>query len=808
MRIVIFDGILEHHLHESLERALLARGHEVLATGKIGHGFRFPPHGSPAPNLEHAVASALEFAPDWVLVMRPASLPPHLLRRLRRGGARLTAWFSDDPVLFDLSYAPVLEQYDRILHCGTSAVLAFYERYFGRPTGVNLPFWTDHQAFPAVWGTEPPETRALFLGNVHDAVRRRRYFDLSRFGGDIRIHGKVGSDYARIGGGYLDTDAEVIAAGARTDWAVNIPQWFRDHRGMETWFPELDELGFFEFPSRVVQTMAMGVPTVSIIDGGHDFATYPEMLVARTVDDAIDIVRDTSWDADRLSELSTAVLRRFDRHFSAASRAIAIEHFLQDDAWIELDAAARTRWFADIVDVQADIPSVEERRASPVSLNPFRRDSDSLPRRVLLAMPHDSRPVSRAQAVLEALDELGVETEIIATDESGLWDALAAPKLSQLDADDAVLVVDLPVAVPATVRAALGARSVLIADLPVLSSRSAAIAASYDLVATADAAIADRFREAGFSNVVQLARVVVPSFACALAARSATASGRAVRIAESAADEDRLVPGLASMLTQAGLPLLTWSELATMDPVSLAEAVASQTAVVSPRGTKSAPLLDDLFVHVRAATGRAFVPRSAGLTQMPGLVDATPQFASTSELGRKLWRLDDSPTWAASIDAAIDRLRTATDATSAVAGLLRRSGPAATRALHLASDGPLLDSSARCDVRLDAVGWEPRAIVRAVVRTHAGEPSEMAATLLDGDTAIWTGQVQDELLLAIGAPRSARSRLTIRFEHRGAPRVLSTAAAYAIHVGLVDTLLPVPLDVSRIEVLELQPLSN
>lgn len=351
MRIALFDGILEHHLHESLARALTARGHDVLATGRIGHGFRFPAPGAPVEHLERAVDACIAFEPDWLLCFRPASLPPRSLARLRDAGIRLAAWFSDDPVLFDLSYAPVLEQYDRIAHCGGPAVLAHYERYFGRPTGVNLPFWTDRIAFPPVWGTEPAESRAMFLGNVDDAVRRGRYFELGTLAGIVRVHGRVGADHLGLSGGYLDADDEVLVAGARTDWAISIPQRFADHRGLETWFPGLDDLGSFQLPSRIVQCMAMGIPTVSIDPGRGGAELYPELVVVSSAEEAKEVVEDPSWSRERLQERSTAVLARFERHFSAAARAVALEALLGDDErWRELDPDGRSRWFADVVD--------------------------------------------------------------------------------------------------------------------------------------------------------------------------------------------------------------------------------------------------------------------------------------------------------------------------------------------------------------------------------------------------------------------------------------------------------------------------
>ncbi|TFI48698.1 hypothetical protein E4A41_07155, partial [Micrococcus endophyticus] len=172
-----------------------------------------------------------------------------MLQALRATGAALVAWFSDDPVLFEHSYGPVVDLYDLVLHCGGAPVLRFYEERFGRPTGVNLPFWTDHTAFPVVHGARPAETDVLFLGNMVGPVRRWRYDALAAMEHEVTVFGQVGEDPAGLGGGFLDAEHEVVQAGARARVALNIPQVFADHRGQPTWFPGLDALGAFELPS-------------------------------------------------------------------------------------------------------------------------------------------------------------------------------------------------------------------------------------------------------------------------------------------------------------------------------------------------------------------------------------------------------------------------------------------------------------------------------------------------------------------------------------------------------------------------------
>ncbi|MBM6621152.1 hypothetical protein JTF08_06000 [Micrococcaceae bacterium RIT802] len=345
-KIAIFDGILETHVGSSLGRALASRGHTVLNTGKIGHGFKFEEDPVRLKNLEREVDRVLDFDPDYVFVFRPASLPYQLLRRIRSKGSRLIAWFSDDPVLWRLSYGPIVDEYDVILHCGGEKVLGFYENKHGRATGINFPFWTDSQAFPYVYGANDRETDVLFLGNVHDQVRRQRYFDLSSMKPSIRIHGSVGADYYHVGGGYLDSDAEVIDAGSRCAVAVNIPQFFRDHEGLPTWFEGLGDLGFFQYPSRVIQYAAMGIPMVSVVPDSQDLDTFPEIICVDQPSALSSTIERLLRSGD-LPLLSAKTRERFEANYSAEARVLALEAVLEDDGWRKRSLADRVRFFAD-----------------------------------------------------------------------------------------------------------------------------------------------------------------------------------------------------------------------------------------------------------------------------------------------------------------------------------------------------------------------------------------------------------------------------------------------------------------------------
>lgn len=382
MRVVVYDGILETHVADSLAWAMRSRGHEVLNTGRFGSGFEFPTNEDALQTIRQWVDAAIEFEPDLVIVMRPASLPPAEFARIRMHVPHMYAWFCDDPVLFGLSYEPVVELYDVVLHCGTDRVLGFYEEQFGRPTGVNFPFWTSKEFFPHVYRDYEAESELLFLGNARGALRRQRYHDLTKLRHSIRIHGRTGTDFRGMNGGYLDSDAEVVEAGATALAAINIPQYFQDHRGLETWFDGLGELGHFQYPSRVIQYAAMGLPVFNVGVQIDDQRTFPELVAVASVAD-IDRVMTELSDSE-LQALAAKTHLRFQRHFSAASRAMALEALVGGAEWQGLSLEDRTDWFSGF---DAASPPPEEPRGDATSHAAPPRTNE--PRAAISACPLD-----------------------------------------------------------------------------------------------------------------------------------------------------------------------------------------------------------------------------------------------------------------------------------------------------------------------------------------------------------------------------------------------------------------------------------
>ena len=617
MRIAIYDGILETHVASSFERALVRRGHTVLNTGKIGHGFEFPGGGADVSHLEAAVGQVLAFQPDVVLVMRPASLPPKLITRFKKRGIPLAVWLSDDPVLFHLTYAPLLEEYDYVLHCGTERVLQHYEDFFGRPTGVNFPFWTDHEAFPYVWGDEQPESDVLFLGNVHDAVRRRRYFAIGQMAADVRVHGNTGADYLGLAGGYLDSDAEVVSAGAAARIALNIPQFFKDHRGLPTWFPGLDELGFFEYPSRVVQYIAMGLPVISIIPGTEKFDSLPEMLVVPDLAAADAAIADLL--ASDLASLSRAMEARFSRHYSAEARAIAFESFLADDSWRSLDARERNMWFTQF-DGSAPTGTAPARESVAVA---------SPPTQILVVGTAFDRPTSRAAVTLRALTNLGHQARPYDPERGGAVEGTAG-----IICCGAQLADKLP-------EAPGNPWAVLIHETAHQPRDVAVPLTRFDAIGVADASLAARLSAAGHRNVLFCPPAVDADFLkhCAAVTPSAI-----VQTHTSSAADHLFAPAFTADVTDPGMRQQTFESLRELNLPELAAALRSHVGLIGLRGNRTAPVIDEITPFAAVAADVVVLPRVAPSELIAPYGDIAVQVRERGELALKLRRLGNSAT--------------------------------------------------------------------------------------------------------------------------------------------------------------------
>lgn len=346
MRIVLFDDILERHVRRSLARALRTRGHEVHETEIVWHGHRFPKAKTDIEHINEALDRALEFAPDLILNFRAASLTGDMLARVKHAGVRSAVWLPDDPVLYDVCYRQIVDHYDIVLHCGSQQVLEFYsERH--TTTGVNFPFWTDGVEFPRSRGRyDTTQFDVVFLGNLKGGVRRNRYDLLASNPGSVRVYGKIEDDPHGISCGYLEDQSEIVRRLGAARLGLNIPQFFKDYSGAPYDFAGLSGLGFFQFPSRVIQYAAIGLPIISY-GSGTPPATFPEMVVANNPETLRELCRSLLADPTRLDDLANATHQRFESTFSADRRAELLEFVVsKPDDVRRMTVGQRARLFA------------------------------------------------------------------------------------------------------------------------------------------------------------------------------------------------------------------------------------------------------------------------------------------------------------------------------------------------------------------------------------------------------------------------------------------------------------------------------
>jgi hypothetical protein len=665
MRVVIFDGILETHVASSLERSFIKRGHEVFNTGKIGHGFKFPAPGENIAHLEVAVHQTIAFAPDLVFVMRPCSLPPHLIKKIRRANSNtaLAAWFSDDPVLFDLSYAPIVNLYDFIFHCGNQKVLQFYEDMFGRSTGVNLPFWTDHEAFPYIWGAEEPKTDFLFLGNVHDKVRRGRYFELGELKQSVRIHGNVGSDYFGLSGSYLDSDSEVVGSCASAKMALNIPQFFENHRGLDTWFEGLGKLGFFEYPSRVIQYMAMGLPTISVIQGRPQFRSYPEMFVANDINEAGELFEACEPNLESISQL---VVARFDKHFSADCRVLAIESAIASSDWKDLDASEREIWFTQFDGQKASTTPSKPNVLAPCAKDRILVKEKSLPRgdkKVLICGHFESEGYwSRSRALSSLLgqfvnvEELCLDShpELLVPDPNYVCKyAINISKIDQLkhlgDAEipfDAIFVVGEDISITNAACKYLKDRnitSILVDDSsPLIVEKQIPQLAGFDLVAYGNQATWQQITQNGFTEAVFLP--IFPDEQYIASVLSDTPNSDIVHLRENSRSEESTAPCYVyDFASGAPKSTIDYADLYAMSPEAVRESLNSEVVIASLKGNRNYPKPSQVAVNAAASSVYSFVPRCADESRLYPLNKLSIMVQKTGELATKVSLYNSSP---------------------------------------------------------------------------------------------------------------------------------------------------------------------
>lgn len=331
MKVIIFDSILERHLGQSLKRALEYLGHDVVFTDLILHGHSMIHSQKDIDFMWEEIKKVCKDGGDLFISFRPMNLLPEMVEYI--SDKMLTAiWLSDDPVLYKTCYSLVVNYYDVILHCGYDDIMQFYENN-NHPKGFNFPFWTDNISFPYVYQPHNAEYDIAFLGNMNGQVRRKRYMELDSLPFEKKVFGLLDSDPLGMHGGfirdgYLHTD-RVSDVLSKAKIGVSIPQFFKEYDGLDYDFEGLAELGYFQFPSRVIQYAASGLPIAAIGDSKMKEA-FPEVHVADTIDGFKEYIKNIISDASFAMSESLKIKQGFQQRFSALSRALLLEDIVDN----------------------------------------------------------------------------------------------------------------------------------------------------------------------------------------------------------------------------------------------------------------------------------------------------------------------------------------------------------------------------------------------------------------------------------------------------------------------------------------------
>lgn len=334
MKIILFDSILERHLVESLERALIYLGCEVLNTNLLVHSHEMIKKNADKKIIWDALEKAIEFKADLLIAFRPMNLTNEMLIYLRKH-MKIAVWLSDDPVLYKVCYEKIAKNYDILLHCGSEKIIEFYHNK-GFTHGVNFPFWTDHHAFPNIYNPEKSEVDVVFLGNMHGQVRRKRYLEFASLPYSKKVYGLLDSDPCGIHGGFIheayhhcDLVSNILS---KAKVGLSIPQFFKEYKGLHYDFKELSSLGYFQIPSRVIQYVASGLPCISI--GENDMKNiFPELEIKSSLLELKPYINNITSSLEYAKEQSNLVLERFRCNYSSLARANFLLEIIKNEQY-------------------------------------------------------------------------------------------------------------------------------------------------------------------------------------------------------------------------------------------------------------------------------------------------------------------------------------------------------------------------------------------------------------------------------------------------------------------------------------------
>lgn len=315
MKLGVIDGINENHVVESFLAAARSRlDLSVVETGRIWRS-NFFPEGAAHSLVWNALEDLVERGVDAIFCFRASALTPEMLKWIRSRNITSVVWLPDDPVFFDVCYRHVVGLYDWVLNCGNRKVLEYYEETLN-VKGWNFPFWTGKDTFQRIDARK--EVDAVFLGNISKGVREDRVSILTNLPCSVRQYGKTIIEACDIGAGWLNTEKEISEALSKAKVAINLSQEFSRYKGREEYFEDLESLGSFEIPSRLVQYIACGLPVVSL--SRDNIPGMEELFCARDLEELRDYMSQLLEDEGLRRFHAEYSRQQFERHFTADSR--------------------------------------------------------------------------------------------------------------------------------------------------------------------------------------------------------------------------------------------------------------------------------------------------------------------------------------------------------------------------------------------------------------------------------------------------------------------------------------------------------
>lgn len=346
-RWLIYGSILEAHVCESLEAALRRRGQELIRVSRLEGTIRATCSPEELAAVDRRVMAAVEQNPvDVVFNFRPAELGPETLRKLRAAGVTTIVWFPDDPLLYETNTRSIADEYDITLHTGDERILDLYESNSRADHDVrrySFPFWSDRTFYPHVYDPDSAEFDLGYLGNCNSPRKMGRYALMASLPFSTVVYGALGpgGDYASIHGGLIQDWSTIPEHLAKLKIAVNTPQRFTGIEHDPLYWPGVERFGEFQFPSRIAQYAACGVPIIS----KSALATpVPSVLTVASRADLIDCAADLLSDTEKLLAQSRLVSADFDAYLSADSRAELLLQLLDRPDAAESIEARANRW--------------------------------------------------------------------------------------------------------------------------------------------------------------------------------------------------------------------------------------------------------------------------------------------------------------------------------------------------------------------------------------------------------------------------------------------------------------------------------